>query len=105
MFVALGLVESGRVEYALGIGADTSQGAPNDALEYSASAGGAAYLFGSEDLLADVLETYSFTSDTPDFWRREGEFYPAPRRPLHRRARLLQARADRRRGRSWRRRG
>jgi hydroxymethylglutaryl-CoA synthase len=37
MFVALGLVESGRVEYALAIGADTSQGAPNDALEFSAS--------------------------------------------------------------------
>ncbi len=76
MFVALGLVESGRVEYAMGIGADTSQGAPNDALEYSASAGGAAYIFGKENLLAEVLETYSFTSDTPDFWRREGEFYP-----------------------------
>jgi len=53
MFVALGLVESGRVEYAMGIGADTSQGAPNDALEFSASAGGAAYLFGKADLLAD----------------------------------------------------
>jgi hydroxymethylglutaryl-CoA synthase len=76
MFVALGLVESGRVEYALGVGADTSQGAPGDALEYSASAGGAAYIFGREGLLADVVETYSFTSDTPDFWRREGEFYP-----------------------------
>jgi len=76
MFVALGLVESGRVEYAMGIGADTSQGAPNDALEYSASAGGAAYIFGRENLLAEVLATYSFTSDTPDFWRREGEFYP-----------------------------
>ncbi|MBZ5637324.1 MAG: hydroxymethylglutaryl-CoA synthase [Acidobacteriia bacterium] len=76
MFVALGLVESGRVEYAMGIGADTSQGAPNDALEFSASAGGAAYLFGKDALLADVLETYSFTTDTPDFWRREGEFYP-----------------------------
>jgi hydroxymethylglutaryl-CoA synthase len=76
MFVSLGLVESGRVEYALGIGADTSQGAPNDALEYSASAGGAAYLFGSDHLLADVVETYSCTTDTPDFWRREGEFYP-----------------------------
>jgi len=76
MFVALALVESGRVEYALGIGADTSQGAPNDALEYSASAGGAAFLFGASDLLAGVVETHSFTTDTPDFWRREGEFYP-----------------------------
>ncbi len=76
MFVALGLVESGRVEYAMGIGADTSQGAPNDALEFSASAGGAAYVFGKGALLADVLATYSYTTDTPDFWRREGEFYP-----------------------------
>lgn len=76
MFVALGLVESGRVEYALAIGADTSQGAPNDALEFSASAGGAAYIFGKENLLVDVVETYSYTSDTPDFWRREGQFYP-----------------------------
>jgi hydroxymethylglutaryl-CoA synthase len=76
MFVALGLVESGRVEYAMGIGADTSQGAPNDALEFSASAGGAAFVFGSKDTLVEVLETYSYTSDTPDFWRREGEFYP-----------------------------
>lgn len=76
MFVALGLVEAGKVDYALGIGADTSQGAPNDALEFSASAGGAAYVFGTEKLLADVLHTYSYTSDTPDFWRREGEFYP-----------------------------
>jgi len=76
MFVALGLVESGRVEYAMGIGADTSQGAPNDALEFSASAGGSAYVFGKENVLAEVEETYSFTTDTPDFWRREGQFYP-----------------------------
>ena len=76
MFVALNVVESGRAAYALGIGADTSQGAPNDALEYSASAGGAAFIFGNDRILAEVLETYSYTSDTPDFWRREGEFYP-----------------------------
>lgn len=76
MSVALAMVEAGRVEYAMGIGADTSQGAANDALEFSASAGGAAYIFGKDQLLAEVLHTYSFTSDTPDFWRREGEFYP-----------------------------
>ncbi len=76
MFVALGLVEASRMKYAMGIGADTSQGAPNDALEFSASAGGAAFIFGEENLLAEVVDTYSYTSDTPDFWRREGEFYP-----------------------------
>jgi hydroxymethylglutaryl-CoA synthase len=76
MFVSLCLVESGRMAYAMGIGADTSQGAPDDALEFSASAGGAAFIFGKERLLAEVLETHSFTSDTPDFWRREGQFYP-----------------------------
>ena len=76
MFVALSLVDSGRVEYAMGIGADTSQGAANDALEFSASAGGSAFIFGKENILADTLETYSFTSATPDFWRREGRFYP-----------------------------
>src|SRR3972149_383613 len=54
MFVAAALVESGRMDYAMGIGADTSQGAPNDALEFSASAGGAAYLFGKHDLLAKL---------------------------------------------------
>ena len=76
MFVALSLVEAGAMEYAMGIGADTSQGAPNDALEFSASAGGAAYVMGRDDLLADTIDTYSFTTDTPDFWRREGRFYP-----------------------------
>ena len=76
MFVALSLVQAGQVEYAIGIGADTSQGAPNDALEFSASAGGAAFVFGKDKLLAEVIDTYSYTTDTPDFWRREGQFYP-----------------------------
>ena len=76
MFVALSLVDAGACEYAMGIGADTSQGAPNDALEFSASAGGSAFIFGKKDILADVQHTYSYTTDTPDFWRREGRFYP-----------------------------
>jgi len=36
MFVCIGLVESGRIKYGLAVGADTSQGAPGDALEYAA---------------------------------------------------------------------
>ena len=76
MYVAYSHVKSGEMKYAMGIGADTSQGAPGDALEYSASAGGAAFIMGNERVAAEILFTHSYTSDTPDFWRREGEFYP-----------------------------
>jgi hydroxymethylglutaryl-CoA synthase len=76
MFVVLGLVSARLMPYALAIGADTSQGAPGDALEYSASAGAAAFIFGTEGVVAEVEETYSYMTDTPDFWRREHQFYP-----------------------------
>ena len=79
MFVAYGLVKAGLIKYGLGIGADTSQGAPGDALEYSAAAGGAAFIMGADDdlMIATIDETYSFMTDTPDFWRREHQFYPS----------------------------
>ncbi len=72
----LGLVRSGMIDLGLAIGSDVSQGAPGDALEYTAAAGGAAYVIGSRDLIAEIEGTYSFTTDTPDFWRREGMPYP-----------------------------
>ncbi|MGD8414334.1 MAG: hydroxymethylglutaryl-CoA synthase [Candidatus Latescibacterota bacterium] len=76
MFVSFGLVRAGLIEYGMGIGADTSQGAPGDALEYSASAGAAAFVFGKKDVVATVDETHSYMTDTPDFWRREYMNYP-----------------------------
>ncbi len=75
MQVCLGFVKSGMIEYGMAIGADTSQGRPGDALEYTAAAGGAAFIIG-KDPLAVIDHTCSFTTDTPDFWRREGEQYP-----------------------------
>ncbi|MBE0432219.1 hydroxymethylglutaryl-CoA synthase [candidate division WOR-3 bacterium] len=76
MFVAYSLVKADQVKYAMAIGADTSQGAPGDALEFSASAGGSAFIFGRDGVVAELLHTYSYTTDTPDFWRREGAVYP-----------------------------
>ena len=73
---SMGLVASGMMKYAVAVGADTAQGAPGDALEYTAAAGGAAYVIGNDDPIAEINDTCSFTSDTPDFWRREGEDYP-----------------------------
>ncbi|VVB66286.1 Hydroxymethylglutaryl-CoA synthase [Candidatus Gugararchaeum adminiculabundum] len=76
--MCMGLVASGMVKYGMAIGADTSQGRPGDALEYSASAGAAAYIIGKkkEEAIAEIIDTYSFTTDTPDFWRREGADFP-----------------------------
>jgi hydroxymethylglutaryl-CoA synthase len=74
----IGLVGSGMADYALGIGMDTAQGRPGDALEYTAGAGGAAYLIGpAEEALAVVQRTLSFVSDTTDFWRRPSTHYPS----------------------------
>lgn len=73
----LGLVGADMIRYGVAIGTDTSQGAPGDALEYSASAGGAAFVIGRERVIARVRHTLSYTTDTPDFWRREGQRYPS----------------------------
>jgi hydroxymethylglutaryl-CoA synthase len=73
----LGLVGASMIRYGVAIGSDTSQGAPGDALEYSASAGGAAFVIGRERVIALVRRTLSYTTDTPDFWRREGQRYPS----------------------------
>lgn len=74
---AIGFVGSGMADYALAIGMDVAQGRPGDALEFTAAAGGAAYLLGpSEEALAVIEGSYSYATDTPDFWRRAGEKYP-----------------------------
>ena len=77
MVAAMGLVGSGMAHYALAVGMDTAQGKPGDALEYTAGAGGAAYLIGpAGEALAVINASYSYVTDTPDFWRREYQKYP-----------------------------
>ena len=77
MVAAMGMVGSGMGRYALAIGMDTAQGKPGDALEYTAAAGGGAYLLGpADEALAVINSAYSYVTDTPDFWRREYQKYP-----------------------------
>jgi len=74
---SIGFVGSGMTDYALSIGADTAQGRPGDALEYTAAAGGAAFIVGPrEESLAYFEGSYSFVTDTPDFFRRPYQHYP-----------------------------
>jgi len=77
MVAAMGLVGSKMANYALAIGMDTAQGRPGDALEYTAAAGGAAFILGPAEEAAAIIESsYSYVTDTPDFWRRAYQKYP-----------------------------
>lgn len=76
MQMCFGLVKSGEIKHGLAVGTDCAQGRPGDQLEYTAGAGGTAFVIGSDNIIAELEGMYSFTSDTPDFWRREGARYP-----------------------------
>jgi hydroxymethylglutaryl-CoA synthase len=74
---AMGFVGSGMAHYVLGVGADTAQGRPGDALEYTAASGGAAFVVGpAAESLAEFEASLSYVTDTPDFWRRPTTHYP-----------------------------
>jgi hydroxymethylglutaryl-CoA synthase len=74
----MGMVGSNMIKYGMAIGTDTAQGAPGDPLEYTAAAGAAAVIVGKngDQTIASIEDTYSYTTDTPDFWRREMRPYP-----------------------------
>lgn len=73
------MVEARIVDYGLAVGVDKAQAKPGDALEYTAAAGAAAFILGrkQEEFVARLVATYSFSSDTPDFWRREKCQFPS----------------------------
>jgi len=78
--VSLVNYERAGVKYTMVIGADNSQaaprGCPGGELDLFVGYGGAAFIFGKYDVIAEIEGWYSCTSDTPDFWRRDGEPFP-----------------------------
>jgi len=74
-----GLIQSGHVHLGMAIGTDAAQGKPHDALEYTSASAGVSFLLGGneDDIIAKLLSFTSYSSDTPDFWRRDGIRYPS----------------------------
>jgi len=79
--VALVNYPKSSIEYAMVTGTDNSQaaprGCPGGELDLFVGYGAASFIFGKWDVIAEVEGWYSCTSDTPDFWRRDGEPYPS----------------------------
>lgn len=76
--ISIGLVASNTIKYGMSIGSDTAQANPGDILELTASSGAVAYIIGPvNESIAQFEGAYTYVTDTPDFWRREGSRYPA----------------------------
>jgi hydroxymethylglutaryl-CoA synthase len=74
---AFSAVKSGDVRNALICGVDKATGKPGDALEYTAASGATAFIVGTDDPILEPIAYGSYSSDTPDFWRRHGINHPS----------------------------
>ncbi len=72
-----GLIESGQIKEGFAIGSDTAQAKPGDALEYTAASAAGAFILGKEEIIARIIDFTSYSTNTPDFWRRDGQKYPS----------------------------
>lgn len=72
-----GLVSQGKSKFCLAIGSDVAQSKPSDVLEYTAGSAAAAFILGKINTIANIIDFTSFSSDTPDFWRKDTEKFPS----------------------------
>ncbi|KKS97883.1 MAG: hydroxymethylglutaryl-CoA synthase [Candidatus Gottesmanbacteria bacterium GW2011_GWA2_43_14] len=72
------MISSGTFSTAMAVGSDCAQAKPHDILEYTAASGAAAFILGTKHkAIADIVAITSYSSDTPDFWRRDGVRFPS----------------------------
>lgn len=77
MISAISLVQTGFSNKALVVASDKANAKPHDVLEYTVSSGSVCLLLGKDDMILELVDYGSYSSDTPDFWRREGIRYPS----------------------------
>ncbi len=77
VLLALACVNAGMAEAAIAIGSDTLSYhvSPGDSQEYVASSGACAMVIGRGAGIAEIENSASYTTDTPDYFRLDGERY------------------------------
>ena len=76
--MVMGMVNSKMIKYGIAVGADAAEYSVENVGDQSTGAGSAAFILGNDEneSIAEIKETVSYTSDTPDFWRRPMMRYP-----------------------------
>lgn len=74
---AVSLIKSKVAPYVLLVASDKATAKPHDALEYTAASGSVSLVLGDKNVAVEIVDYSTFSSDTPDFWRREGMRYPS----------------------------
>lgn len=77
MQICAGLIKADMVDYAMAIGSDSLSRhiAPNDFQEFAASAGAFTAVLGKEGVIAEIEGTFSYTTETPEYFRLDGDRY------------------------------
>ena len=75
--IVLAQVESGRIKYGIAIGSDSvsKHCRPNDAMEFAAGAGAAAFVIGNGPSVCDIESFATYNTDTADYFRVDGDRY------------------------------
>ncbi|OGG26469.1 hypothetical protein A2960_06345 [Candidatus Gottesmanbacteria bacterium RIFCSPLOWO2_01_FULL_39_12b] len=79
IIATFGLIACGKINIGLVIGSDKAQAKTHDILEYTSSSAAASYVLGNNlnESIMQIVDFASFSSDTPDFWRRDGVRFPS----------------------------
>ncbi|MCX6000618.1 MAG: OB-fold domain-containing protein, partial [Chloroflexi bacterium] len=73
--LALDTVKAGGAGSILVTAADTRHGAPGGAMEQNLGDGAAAFLVGTENVIAEVLDSYSIADDLAGTWRSDQDTF------------------------------
>ena len=76
--VITGLIGSNMISEGLATAVDTAQGRPGDDLEYTAGSACASFILSGKEnnSIAEIEASFSYVTDTSDFWRRQTEEFP-----------------------------
>ena len=74
---ACAMVKSKQASNVLVCGTDKANAKPQDVLECTAGSGAVSLLIGDENVAVEIIDSTSYSSDTPDFWRRSNASNPS----------------------------